>query len=183
MYVTDSGETATLRSGQHLAVHLSDRTWDPPISSAPGVLHRQCSVNGYPTSAPVDAVFKTVGPGSADITATVDAACFHTSPRCMLATQQWTVHLFVRKALHPRALHHGRKTGDRDRRRSTGTSAGSYRRDRPGGHQAAGVIATARWLAHPEGCAPRTGTFVTGLRDIAHLTGVQALRPGAAQTG
>lgn len=94
--VTDTGKTVTLRSGQLLKVHLSSGTWDPPVSSAPGVVQRQSSTGGYPTSAPVDAVFKAVAAGAADLTATSDAACFHTSPRCMMATRLWTVHVLVR---------------------------------------------------------------------------------------
>ena len=93
---TDSGKTVTLRSGQLLKVHLSNGTWDPPVSSAPGVVQSQSSTGGYPTSAPVDAVFKAVAAGPADLTAASDAACFHTSRRCMLATRLWTVHLLVR---------------------------------------------------------------------------------------
>lgn len=93
---TDSGRTLFLHSRQFLKVHLSNRTWDPPISSAPGVLRRQSSTGGYPTSAPVDAVFKAAAFGSADITAASDAACFHTSPQCMMPTRQWTVHVVVR---------------------------------------------------------------------------------------
>lgn len=93
---TDSGKTVTLRSGQLLKVHLSNGTWDPPVSSAPGVVGRQSFTGGYPTSARVDAVFQAVASGPADLTATFDAACFHTSPRCMMATRLWTVHLLVR---------------------------------------------------------------------------------------
>ena len=93
---TDSGKTVTLRSGQLLKVHLSNGTWNPPVSSAPGVVGRQSFTGGYPTSAPVDAVFQAVASGPADLTATFDAACFHTSPRCMMATRLWTVHLLVR---------------------------------------------------------------------------------------
>lgn len=94
--VIDSGRTGTLRSGQFLKVHLSNGTWDPPVSSAPGVVQSQSSTGGYPTSAPVDAVFKAVAAGAADLTAASDAACFHTSPRCMMPTRLWTVHVLVR---------------------------------------------------------------------------------------
>ena len=93
---TDTDKTVTLRSGQLLKVHLSNGTWDPPVSSAPGVARRQSSTGGYPTSAPVDAVFKAVAAGAADLTATSDAACFHTSPPCMMPTRLWTVHVLVR---------------------------------------------------------------------------------------
>ena len=93
---TDSGRTVFLRSGQLLKVHLSNGTWDPPVSSAPGVVQRQSSTGGYPTSAPVAALFQAVASGSADVTATSDAACFHTSPRCLMPTRQWTLHVVVR---------------------------------------------------------------------------------------
>ncbi|GAC1445751.1 MAG: hypothetical protein NVS3B26_28360 [Mycobacteriales bacterium] len=91
----DSGMTVRLARGQHLRVRLSSGTWDPPVSSGDAVVVRRSSTGGYPTDQPVDATFDAVGPGSADITAQSDAACFHTQPRCMMASRQWQVRVTV----------------------------------------------------------------------------------------
>lgn len=92
----DRGATVRLARGQHLRVRLSSGTWDPPVSSADGVVVRRSSAGGYPSDQPVDAVFEAVGSGSADVTAQSDAACFHTEPRCMMASRQWEVRVVVR---------------------------------------------------------------------------------------
>lgn len=93
----DSGTTVRLALGQRLRVRLSRDTWDPPVSSADGVAVRRSSSGGYPSDQPVDATFEAVGKGSADVTATSDAACFHTEPRCMMPQRQWSVHVTVRQ--------------------------------------------------------------------------------------
>jgi hypothetical protein len=43
----------------------------------------------------VDAVFGAAKRGTADVTAESDAACFHTEPRCMMASRQWQVRVSV----------------------------------------------------------------------------------------
>ncbi|MCU1591170.1 MAG: Secreted cellulose-binding, family bacterial type [Frankiales bacterium] len=91
----DSGSTVHLTVGQHLRVRLSSGTWDPPVSSADGVVVRRTTSGGYPSGQAVDATFDAVGHGSADVTAQSDAACFHTEPRCMMASRQWQVHVIV----------------------------------------------------------------------------------------
>jgi hypothetical protein len=91
----DSESTVHLRVGQHLRVRLSSGTWDPPVSSAASVVARRSSSGGYPSDQPVDATFEAVGKGTADVTAQSDAACFHTEPRCMMASRQWRVHVVV----------------------------------------------------------------------------------------
>jgi hypothetical protein len=91
----DSGSTLHVRVGQRLRVRLSSGTWDPPVSSADSVVTRRSSNGGYPTDQPVDAVFDAVGRGAADVTAQSDAACFHTEPRCLMASRQWQVHVVV----------------------------------------------------------------------------------------
>ena len=91
----DSGMTVHLARGQHLRVRLSSGTWDAPVSSTEGVLVRRSSAGGYPSSYPVDATFDAVGVGTSDVTAQSDAACFHTQPRCMMASRQWQVRVTV----------------------------------------------------------------------------------------
>jgi hypothetical protein len=95
--VTDDDNDATvhLRVGQHLRVRLSQGTWDPPVSSADRVVVRRSSSGGYPSDQPVDATFDAAGGGTADVTAQSDAACFHTEPRCLMASRQWQVHVTV----------------------------------------------------------------------------------------
>lgn len=96
--VTDgaNGSTVQLRVGQRLEVRLSQDTYDPPVSSADTYLVRRSSTGGYPSAEPADAVFEAVAHGTADVTATTDAACFHTEPRCLMPTRLWVVHVTVR---------------------------------------------------------------------------------------
>ncbi len=91
----DSGTTVRLAAGQRLRVRLTNGTYDPPESSADRVVVRRSSSGGYPSDQPVDATFEAVGKGSADVTATSDAACFHTEPRCMMASREWRVTVVV----------------------------------------------------------------------------------------
>jgi hypothetical protein len=95
--VTDDSNDSTvhLRIGEHLRVRLSSGTWDPPVSSADSVVVRRTSSGGYPSDQPVDAMFEGVGKGTADVTAQSDAACFHSQPRCLMASRQWQVHVVV----------------------------------------------------------------------------------------
>jgi hypothetical protein len=91
----DSGSTVHLVVGQHLRVRLSQGTWDPPDSSNPASVTRRSNSGGYPSDQPVDALFDAVAHGQADVTAQSDAACFHTQPRCLMATRQWQVSVVV----------------------------------------------------------------------------------------
>jgi len=90
-----SGSAVHLHAGQQLEVHLTQATYDPPVSSDSKTLFRRSSSGGYPTTQPVMAVFEATGRGAADITTTTDAACFHTQPRCLMPTRQWVVHVTV----------------------------------------------------------------------------------------
>ena len=90
----DSGSTVHLHTGDRLQVHLTQGSYDPPVSSS-GALVRRSSSGGYPTAQPITAVFEAVTHGVADISTTSDAACFHTEPRCMMPTREWIVHVTV----------------------------------------------------------------------------------------
>ena len=92
----DNGQTVRLTVGDRLRVRLTTGTWDPPVSGEPAVVVRRSSNGGYPSDQPVDAVFEAVATGRAEVTAQSDAACFHTEPRCMMASQLWQVHVLVR---------------------------------------------------------------------------------------
>jgi hypothetical protein len=92
----DSGRTVTLAVGQRLHVRLDNGTWDPPVSSSDAVVVRRSSTGGYPSNEPVDATFAAIGRGRAEVTAQSDAACFHTNPRCMMASRQWQLTVVVR---------------------------------------------------------------------------------------
>ena len=94
----DSGQTVVLTVGEHLRVRLggTGTTWDPPTSSSSTVLPRRTSTGGYPTGHPVDATFDAAVHGDADVSASSDAACFHTQPRCMMASRNWQIHIRVR---------------------------------------------------------------------------------------
>jgi hypothetical protein len=91
----DAGSTIHMRVGQRIRVQLQQGTWDPPTSSADRVVAPRSSTGGYPTDQPVDALFEAVAPGTADLGAQSDAACFHTEPRCLMPTQLWQVHVVV----------------------------------------------------------------------------------------
>jgi hypothetical protein len=90
----DSSSTLHVRVGQLIRVRLEQGTWDPPESSSAAV-ERRSSSGGYPTDHPVDALFEAVSPGTAELSASSDAACFHTEPRCMMPTRLWQVHVVV----------------------------------------------------------------------------------------
>jgi len=92
----DHDATVHLAVGQHLRVRLAQGMWDPPSSSAEAVVVRRSSTGGYPNDQPVDATFDAVARGDATVTAQSDAACFHTEPRCMMASRGWQVHVVVR---------------------------------------------------------------------------------------
>jgi hypothetical protein len=89
-----TGTRVYLHVGQRLEVHLTQGTYDPPVSTT-SVLVRRSSTGGYPTTEPVLANFEAVGRGTSDVTATSDAACFHTQPRCLMPTRVWVVHVTV----------------------------------------------------------------------------------------
>ena len=91
----DSGRTISLAIGERLRVQLTTGTWDPPTSSSAAVVVRSSSSGGYPTGAPVDALFSALGSGSAAVTAYSDAACFHSQPACMMPGRQWKVRVVV----------------------------------------------------------------------------------------
>jgi hypothetical protein len=90
----DSGTTLRVPVGQRIRVVLTDGTWDPPVSSTASVVRRS-STGGYPSDQPVDAVFEAVTAGTADLSTSTDAACFHTEPRCLMPTRLWQVHVVV----------------------------------------------------------------------------------------
>lgn len=90
------GTTLRLTTGQHVRVHLSDGSYDSPVSSHPGTVVRRRITGGYPGSDPVDADFQAVASGSAEIQTTTDAACLHSQPRCLIPQRLWTLHVVVR---------------------------------------------------------------------------------------
>lgn len=97
LLVTDgaNGSSVRLHVGQRLEVRMTQATYDPATSTAEQTLARRSSTGGYPTTAPMQALFEAVASGHADVTASSDAACFHTQPRCMMPTRLWVVHVTV----------------------------------------------------------------------------------------
>jgi hypothetical protein len=92
---TESNQTVRLHVGDKLKVHLRT-SFRPPTSSDRSVIHRVHHSGGYPTSYDARATFKALAAGRADITSVTDAACLHSEPRCMLAQQNWIVHVIVK---------------------------------------------------------------------------------------
>ena len=94
--VPDAGRTVTVRVGQRVVISLQSGSWLLPETSAPDVLLRSATDGGYPTPRPATATFTAVRTGPAELTATSDLACAHTTPRCLVATRRWSVQVDVR---------------------------------------------------------------------------------------
>ncbi|MGN6473712.1 MAG: hypothetical protein ACTHK4_08715 [Mycobacteriales bacterium] len=95
---SDSGQTIHVVVGQQVQVELgggSGGSYDQPQSSA-AVMRRTSASGGYPTDQPTGAVFLATATGAADLTASTDYACLHTTPRCEIAQREWIVHVVVR---------------------------------------------------------------------------------------
>jgi hypothetical protein len=95
---SDDGATVTLRVGQHLVLTLAG-SWTPPRAApSPGAVAaplRTDTSRGYPVAPPATAQFSAVATGTAQVTALTDAACFHTSPRCLMAQRMFAVRVYV----------------------------------------------------------------------------------------
>lgn len=91
----DAGRTVNVSRGQHVEVRLDQGTYDPPDTSNKAVVNRRSSTGGYPSSEPAQGTFDAVGRGRATVSATTDAACLHTQPRCLIAQRTWSVTLVV----------------------------------------------------------------------------------------
>ncbi len=95
---SDSGQTIHVVVGQQVQVELgggSGGSYDLPQSSS-AVMRRTSASGGYPTDQPARATFVATAKGTADLTATTDAACLHATPRCEIAQREWMVHVIVR---------------------------------------------------------------------------------------
>jgi hypothetical protein len=87
------GRTVRVRVGRRIDVRLPAQ-FDPPVSGG-RVLARRRSAGGYPSGRPSFTEFTAARPGRDRITATTDYPCFHTTPRCLVATQVWSVLVIV----------------------------------------------------------------------------------------
>jgi hypothetical protein len=85
-----------MRVGERINVALGreGQQWDQPTSDGPAV-RRSAASGGYPSDQPARASFLAVSAGQAQLTATTDAACLHTQPRCMIAQRDWSVEIVV----------------------------------------------------------------------------------------
>lgn len=91
----DDGRTLHATRGQQVHVKLSNGTYNPPQSDNSAVLARRTTSGGYPRSKPAEATFEAVAAGSAQLSATTDAACLHAQPRCLIAQRTWHVNVIV----------------------------------------------------------------------------------------
>mgnify|MGYP001550436798 CR=1 FL=1 len=90
-----SNQTVHLHVGDRLKVRLGT-SYRRPKSSRPKVLERLGYSGGYPSSVDARATFKALRTGRADVSSVTDYPCLHTTPRCAIAQQIWTVHVVVR---------------------------------------------------------------------------------------
>jgi len=98
----DSGRTVTVVLGDLVTVQLG-KDWQPPTLVGDW-LELVSVTGGYPTGAPVQAVYRTRWGTSSSTTvlrSQTDYDCFHTPPFCARPTQLWTV--TVRVAVPPPA--------------------------------------------------------------------------------
>lgn len=98
LMAADSGAMVALRSGDNLTVELLPGrgvyAWDRPRLT--GTALRLVSVaGGYPAHGAMRAVFLAVRPGTADVSASSDLPCLHSTPRCLPAQRVWAVRVIV----------------------------------------------------------------------------------------
>jgi hypothetical protein len=86
----DNGRTIQVSRGDRVGVFFPGcRGFDFRPAVATGVLHRYRAHGSNPGGT--SAVFSAVFPGTATITSTTDAPCFHTAPACAAPQEQWQV--------------------------------------------------------------------------------------------
>jgi hypothetical protein len=88
----DDQRTVTLVVGQTLGVSLGAEYVTPTAGPA---LAQVSASGGYPTGQPLDALYRAVAPGQADVTTHTDNACLHTTPPCTIPIRLWTLHVTV----------------------------------------------------------------------------------------
>ena len=93
----DSGRSVVVRLGDRITVVLggNGQQWDQPSARGDAV-RRTTAAGGYPTTLPARATFLAVSAGSAQLTATTDAACLHAQPRCMIPQRDWSVQVTIK---------------------------------------------------------------------------------------
>ena len=95
---SSSGTTVRIRAGQSIEVSLpggANGGYTQPASSSDSIARRTSARGGYPTNQPAQATFLGVKPGTADLAASTDFACLHSTPQCLPPQRQWLVHLVV----------------------------------------------------------------------------------------
>ena len=95
---SDSGRTIHVVVGDKVSVRLpggSSGGYRRPRSSNSTVAQRVWAAGGYPSNDDARATFVARHHGKADLTATTDYPCLHTTPRCMIAQRIWIVHVVV----------------------------------------------------------------------------------------
>ena len=95
---SDYGRTIHVVVGDKISVRLPDGSgggYHRPRSSDSTVAQRIWAAGGYPSADDARATFIARHRGKADLTATTDYPCLHTTPRCMIAQREWVVHVVV----------------------------------------------------------------------------------------
>lgn len=99
LQAADSGRTVSVGQGDAIRVYLGGSCpagGGYQAATAGGPLYREGASDYQPGAT--FAAFRAVGTGRATVTATTDAPCLHTSPRCAIAQQLWTVTVEVARA-------------------------------------------------------------------------------------
>ena len=95
---SDYGRTIHVVPGDKISVRLpggSGGGYRQPRSSDATVVERVWAAGGYPSDDDARATFVARKHGKADLTATTDYPCLHTTPRCEIAQRIWVVHVVV----------------------------------------------------------------------------------------
>ena len=95
----DSGRTIRVHVGDIIRVRLpggSSGGYHRPKSTATPV-RRTWATGGYPGDEDARAHFVADHHGRADLVASDDYACLHTTPRCMVPQRLWVVHVRVHR--------------------------------------------------------------------------------------
>lgn len=90
----DSGATVILRRGERIVVALGPG-WDGPRTYGDRVLRLLSVHGGYPSNAPLRAVYLAFAPGRTEIRTQTDLACLHTRPPCKVPVHLWRVRVIV----------------------------------------------------------------------------------------
>lgn len=90
----DTGTSVVLRTGESVRVMLPAEFVVPHAQG--DAVTRTAAVGGYPSGREAEATFTASRPGRAELLSMTDYPCLHSTPRCALPQQIWSVQLAIR---------------------------------------------------------------------------------------